>query len=50
MLRGVLTRCHGNVSEAARQLKVDRTTVHRRMRRYGILAHSDRRPLSRDGR
>ena len=38
-LRAVLARCHGNVSEAARQLRVDRTTVHRRMRRLGIVAH-----------
>ena len=35
-LRSLLARCRGNVSEAARQLKVDRTTVHRRMRRLGI--------------
>ena len=35
-LRGLLARCQGNVSEAARQLQVDRTTVHRRMRRLGI--------------
>jgi transcriptional regulator of acetoin/glycerol metabolism len=38
-LRAVLARCRGNVSEAARQLKVDRTTVHRRMRRLGVAAH-----------
>ena len=38
-LRAVLARCRGNVSEAARQLKVDRTTVHRRMRKLGVLAH-----------
>lgn len=35
-LRTMLHRCGGNVSEAARQLKVDRTTVHRRMRRLGL--------------
>ncbi|WP_299130057.1 sigma-54-dependent Fis family transcriptional regulator [uncultured Amaricoccus sp.] len=38
-LRAVLARCRGNVSEAARQLKVDRSTVHRRMRRLGVAAH-----------
>lgn len=38
-LRAALARCRGNVSETARQLKVDRTTVHRRMRRLGVAAH-----------
>ncbi len=38
-LRALLARCRGNVSEAARQLGVDRTTVHRRMRRLGVAAH-----------
>ncbi|MFT3972719.1 MAG: sigma-54-dependent Fis family transcriptional regulator [Amaricoccus sp.] len=38
-LRAVLVRCRGNISEAARQLRVDRTTVHRRMRRLGVNAH-----------
>lgn len=38
-LTALLARCRGNVSEAARQLKVDRTTVHRRMRRLGISTH-----------
>lgn len=38
-LRAVLARCGGNVSEAARQMRVDRTTVHRRMRRLGVAAH-----------
>ncbi|MGE8642358.1 MAG: sigma-54-dependent Fis family transcriptional regulator, partial [Achromobacter sp.] len=35
-LRATLARCGGNVSEAARQLGVDRSTVHRQMRRYGL--------------
>ena len=35
-LRAVLTSCKGNVSEAARRLGIDRTTLHRRMRRFGI--------------
>ena len=39
-LQGVLTACNGNVSEAARRLGVDRTTVHRRMRRLGIMPHN----------
>lgn len=38
-LRAALARCRGNVSETARQLGVDRTTVHRRMRKLGVLAH-----------
>ncbi|MGV1832314.1 sigma-54-dependent Fis family transcriptional regulator [Agrobacterium vitis] len=35
-LRAVLAACHGNVSETARRLGIDRTTMHRRMRRFGI--------------
>ncbi len=35
-LRAVLMACKGNVSEAARRLGIDRTTMHRRMRRLGI--------------
>jgi sigma-54 dependent transcriptional regulator, acetoin dehydrogenase operon transcriptional activator AcoR len=38
-LRAVLSRCGGNVSETARQPRLDRTTVHRRMRRLGVTAH-----------
>lgn len=34
-LRQQLARCGGNVSELARRLGVDRTTVHRRLRRLG---------------
>ena len=35
-LRAVLMSSGGNVSEAARRLGIDRTTLHRRMRRFGI--------------
>lgn len=35
-LRSTLAGCNGNVSEAARRLGVDRSTVHRQMRRYGL--------------
>ncbi|MFN7010806.1 MAG: sigma-54-dependent Fis family transcriptional regulator [Allorhizobium sp.] len=35
-LRAILMRCKGNVSEAARRLGIDRTTLHRQMKRFGI--------------
>jgi transcriptional regulator of acetoin/glycerol metabolism len=35
-LRSTLDSCAGNVSEAARRLGLDRSTVHRQMRRYGL--------------
>lgn len=35
-LRATLAGCNGNVSEAARRLGVDRSTVHRQMRRFGL--------------
>ncbi|PZU83638.1 MAG: sigma-54-dependent Fis family transcriptional regulator [Shinella sp.] len=35
-LRAVLSACGGNVSEAARRLGIDRTTLHRQMRRFNI--------------
>jgi transcriptional regulator of acetoin/glycerol metabolism len=35
-LRTMLAACDGNVSEAARRLGVDRSTVHRQMKRYGL--------------
>ena len=34
-LPALLEACNGNVSEAARRLGVDRTTIHRRLRRLG---------------
>ncbi|AWK89792.1 sigma-54-dependent Fis family transcriptional regulator [Azospirillum thermophilum] len=37
-LREVLRRRRWNVSAAARDLGVDRSTIHRQMRRYGIVA------------
>jgi transcriptional regulator of acetoin/glycerol metabolism len=36
MLEAMLAACGGNVSEAARRLDVDRSTVHRQMKRYGL--------------
>ncbi|MDR3506139.1 MAG: sigma-54-dependent Fis family transcriptional regulator [Acidocella sp.] len=39
-LHAALTGCGGNVSALARQLGVDRTTIHRRMRRMGLMRHS----------
>ncbi|RIJ03122.1 sigma-54-dependent Fis family transcriptional regulator [Achromobacter sp. K91] len=39
-LRAVLASCGGNVSEAARRLGVDRSTVHRQMRRHGVSSRS----------
>ncbi|TAI64714.1 sigma-54-dependent Fis family transcriptional regulator [Bradyrhizobium sp. Leo170] len=36
MLETVLAACGGNVSEAARRLGVDRSTVHRQIKRYGL--------------
>ena len=29
-------RAHGTATEAAKQLKIGRATIHRKMRRYGI--------------
>ena len=37
-LRAALDATGGNVSEAARRLGLDRTTVHRQMRRFGLTA------------
>jgi sigma-54 dependent transcriptional regulator, acetoin dehydrogenase operon transcriptional activator AcoR len=39
-LAAVLRECDGNVSQVARRLGVDRSTVHRRMRRFGLSARS----------
>jgi transcriptional regulator of acetoin/glycerol metabolism len=39
-LRDALAGCGGNVSALARQLGVDRTTIHRRMRRLHLGRHS----------
>ena len=39
-LKAALAVCGGNVSAAARTLKLDRTTVHRQMRRFGLSRHS----------
>jgi transcriptional regulator of acetoin/glycerol metabolism len=39
-LRAMLASCGGNVSEAARRLGVDRSTVHRQMRRHGVSSRS----------
>jgi len=36
-LRDVLRRLHWNVSAAARELGVDRSTIHRQMHRFGIV-------------
>lgn len=36
MLKTMLAACDGNVSETARRLGVDRSTVHRQMKRYGL--------------
>ncbi|MGE4480211.1 sigma-54-dependent Fis family transcriptional regulator [Acidocella sp.] len=38
-LRAALADCGGNVSALARQLGVDRTTIHRRMRRMQVNRH-----------
>lgn len=35
-LRAMLEACNGNVSEVARRMGVDRTTIHRRIRRLGM--------------
>ena len=38
-LRAALAACNGNVSALARQLGVDRTTIHRRLRRLHLHRH-----------
>lgn len=38
-LRAALTECDGNISALARREGVDRTTIHRRMRRLGLSRH-----------
>lgn len=42
LLLHLLRDCGGNVSEVARKLGVDRSTVHRRMRRLGLAAAEGR--------
>ena len=37
-LAALLSECAWNVSEVARRLRVDRTTVHRRMRRHSLVS------------
>lgn len=39
-LHTALVACGGNISELARQQGVDRTTIHRRLRRLGLSRHS----------
>ncbi len=41
-LRATLAGCNGNVSEAARRLGVDRSTVHRQIRRLGMKGYKGR--------
>ena len=41
-LRATLDGCNGNVSEAARRLGVDRSTVHRQIRRLGMKGYKGR--------
>jgi transcriptional regulator of acetoin/glycerol metabolism len=43
-LARTLAAHHWNVSRTARELGVDRTTVHRQMRRFGIVAPQHREP------
>ena len=43
-IRAALTAAHGNKSEAARLLKTDFKTLHRKMKQFGI-ALTDRHPL-----
>ena len=40
LLSQMLRETGGNVSECARRLGVDRTTIHRRMRRLGLAARA----------
>lgn len=35
-LKAAITECNGNVTEAAKLLGIERVTIYRRMKKYGI--------------
>ena len=42
---GILTKCQGNVSKAARTAGIDRVYLHRLIKKYGLTRRNGHQPL-----